>query len=78
MAESISPGVITAGPNYQWATKIPPADDMPQPSDLTSAAEKMFFTGAPLAHVVEYEEELRLRRLRGASRAAAELVRLNR
>jgi hypothetical protein len=77
MTESILMADVS-GSNYQWATQIPPTCDMPQPSDLTSAAEQMFFTGAPLAHVVTYEEQLRLRRLRGASRAAADLVRLSR
>jgi hypothetical protein len=36
------------------------------PDAPTSASELMYFTGAPLAHVVRYEEEQRASRLRRA------------
>jgi hypothetical protein len=44
--------------------------------ETMTAAEQMFFLGAPLAHVVEYEKMLRIRRLKGPRMSAARLTRI--
>jgi hypothetical protein len=40
---------------------------MPASADLCTAAEQLFFQGAPLAHVVAYEERMRESRRQKAS-----------
>jgi len=51
------------------------ADPHLTPQGMT-AAEQMFFLGAPLAHVVEYEKRLRVQRVKGPRRGAARLSRI--
>ena len=63
---------------YAW--RLPLRDPRLAESHLAprgmTAAEQMFFLGAPLAHVVEYEKRLRVQRVKGPRRGAARLSRI--
>lgn len=58
-----------AGQN-SWSLVIPPHDPPGQPldPDTMNASELMFFFGAPLAHVVQYEDHLKAVRNTRSSR----------
>lgn len=47
---------------YSWSIALDRRGPLPDASELT-AAEQVFFLGAPLAHVLAYEEHLKARRL---------------
>jgi hypothetical protein len=55
------------GSQYHWATELS-RSSLPATQALMTAAEQMFYLGAPLAHVVQWEEEKRARRLRSRFR----------
>ena len=49
---------------YSWTVQLryPSAEERLTGRLNMTASEEMFFEGAPLAHVVQYEEHLRIRR----------------
>ena len=62
---------------YSWTVALsrPAQAGAPLGMEEMNASEQMFFFGAPLAHVVSYEEHLRQLR---AERAARDLLRTRR
>jgi hypothetical protein len=62
---------------YSWTVALsrPARPGVPLRSDELNASEQMFFFGAPLAHVVCYEEHLRQQR---AERLARDSMRARR
>lgn len=58
---------------YSWTLRLQrPRDSAPDICiEAASASEQMFFWGAPLAHVVSYEEHLKSRRVEDRLRLAA-------
>lgn len=63
---------------YRWELPLhgPLAGRDPLTAATMTAAEQMFFLGAPLAHVVAYEKLLKISRLMRPERSAARLTRL--
>lgn len=62
----------TAG---QFRPAVPKAMDLSRGVVLAGAAEQMFFFGAPLAHVVSYEQWRRYERMRDTYRRGARAAR---
>ena len=50
---------------YSWTVELPAFPATGDPAGM-SASEQMFFLGAPLAHVVAYEQDLKQARLRAS------------
>ena len=63
---------------YRWELRLrgPLEDRDPLTAATMTAAEQMFFLGAPLAHVAAYEKLLKIRRLLRPELNAARLTRL--
>lgn len=61
---------------YEWIVEL---DGLLGPGDAAamSASEQMFFLGAPLSHVVQYETEMKNARLRAAAASRPILARLS-
>jgi len=57
----------TPAHRYAWwlQLRVPSAEERRAGRLNMSASEQMFFVGAPLAHVVRYEERLRAKQRRG-------------
>jgi hypothetical protein len=61
---------------YRWQLQLRARLADPLIASTMTAAEQMFFLGAPLAHVVAYEKLLKISRLLRPVRNAARLTRL--
>ena len=77
----MSPPALVSQPaedRYRWELQLRarPLDRDPLTAATMTAAEQMFFLGAPLAHVAAYEKLLKIRRLLRPERSAARLTRL--
>ena len=68
------PQLVTAQPSDRrsWVVELrrPPERTIALGPHTATASELMFFWDAPLAHVVQYEEELRLARRRSEAQRA--------
>ena len=62
---------LDAQSGYSWTITLPrpPGPERQLAPSVMNASELMFFYGAPLAHIVAYEEELRAARRGKALRA---------
>ena len=67
------PAGTWTGALYRWHISL--RRPLPTAERMT-AGEQMFFLGAPLAHVVEYERHLRTLRVSGPGRDTARLTRI--
>jgi hypothetical protein len=80
MSPSAVSEIVRADPfgrAYSWEIPLrkPMIPDALLSPETMTAAEQMFFLGAPLAHVVEFEKRLRVRRA-GEARTAGRLTRI--
>lgn len=64
---------------YSWRLWLRPraCDGRGLATERMTAAEQMFFLGAPLAHILDYEKGLRTRRNREPQRTAGRLTRIS-
>jgi hypothetical protein len=65
-SDSSTEGPALAHPYAWWLELRVPSEEERRAGQLNmTASEQMFFVGAPLAHVVQYEDHLRKREQRG-------------
>ena len=66
---------LAATQSYAWSIALPTRRRAEPDQSTMTASELMFFYGAPLAHIVAYEQHLRSARNRQAMRGMLRCVR---